>query len=453
MKAFRSTLILAAIVAVVGVFTYMEYKKSQEEESQELVKNRILRLAEAKIVDLKISRPDDDMHLKQDKGTWSIVEPIQDRADASEVEGLISTIVNRDGKLVEVEGAVDWAQYGLSEPAATIQLTTAEGVPSEIHVSGTQAFDGSYYVRKGDELLISDKTWQDVVSKRPDALRDRNLLPSYANPQEIFLQYPLQHKEIHLKQKDGRWEFASGEKHPVSEKQLQKFLSELHELRAIGFVAESKGEQDLKEYGLHRPDVTVRLVYDRDKESFVEISPVENNQAYAITDSRSTIFKLSKKATESVEWQRDDFRDKEAPFDVDVALVGEVVVKSQEAEHTIKKSGSDWALAGESKDQSLDQQKLENLFTQFSNMKVDQFVSSKKALEIPERRLIFKGNDGQVLLDVAFGSEYSLGEGEDKKSFYYTQSSASKDLLGVAAPAVNALPWTDLIKKKAEEGQ
>src|SRR5205085_1227186 len=69
---------------------------------------------------------------------------------------------------------VNWAEFGLQPPGTTIEVKAA-GKTETLQISSKNAFDGSFYVRRGDELLLGGHGIAQIANRDPSSFRSKRL--------------------------------------------------------------------------------------------------------------------------------------------------------------------------------------------------------------------------------------------------------------------------------------
>ncbi|MET0517156.1 MAG: hypothetical protein ABW047_17720, partial [Nitrospiraceae bacterium] len=102
MTRYWSTIMMAAILAGLGLYLYfVEIPAKQSEESREIQSKRLLFFDEQQITKLSVSTAGNDVLFTQDANrAWQITSPIHTEADKRQVQGLIRALIT--GKVARV---------------------------------------------------------------------------------------------------------------------------------------------------------------------------------------------------------------------------------------------------------------------------------------------------------------------------------------------------------------
>ena len=211
--------------------------------------------------------------VRKSKDEWEIAKPIQDRADAIDSEGIVSTLRWDKAQRFVDEKPEDLAPYGLDKPRLTVRIFTGEGQDPDDGVilgnrkveapepkSGQKKPKAYYYARRlsgGPVMLINEKTFKDlpksVFSMRHKTVIDydvdhitRLLVESDSRKLDI-IRKAKKKWDLHVTEADGREEKLIGR-----HKHVDDLLWDIKWINSIEYV-DDPGD-DLSKYGLLRAD-------------------------------------------------------------------------------------------------------------------------------------------------------------------------------------------------------
>jgi hypothetical protein len=181
MKAWRSSLIIVSIVAILLALSFFEYQKSKGNSELSEHEEKIITFPHDDFNEIIVHKPDLTLHIKKSASEWEMLEPVQDRTDDLSVSAFLLALssakvqpLDKSGESVER----DWTEFGLN-PGITFDVKSMTGASTQFLVSQTSAFDGSFYVRKGNSLFVGDRSLAHLVEKTAKQLRDHTLWRSY----------------------------------------------------------------------------------------------------------------------------------------------------------------------------------------------------------------------------------------------------------------------------------
>jgi hypothetical protein len=189
----RTLLILLGLVLVLGAFIWFyERKLPSSDERAELAKKVVpvkkddvqavtLETANGKVVLQRTEEAKKDDKDKKDGGpgdqgqpasSWALVQPMQARADAFAVDGLLDALVGlQRSRTLE---KVDRAAVGLDKPRATVRLKTSAG-ETVLRLGAEVPTGGELIAGVGDDAYVVADSILTQVDREPGTWRDRQL--------------------------------------------------------------------------------------------------------------------------------------------------------------------------------------------------------------------------------------------------------------------------------------
>ncbi len=311
---------------------------------------KVLDVAAADVGKLEIQRTAGSFTLEQDKGTWKLTKPEQVDVDTAKAAKLAGELT----KLEAVEFITDSPKddelektYGLAKPALTakIEFTDAKKPAHTLSV-GKARGDKEYYARldQGAIFVLKKDTHDDL---------DRDSL-AY-RPLEFFHGLKEKIHELAI-QKDGQeyrliadgktWKLRGPFDADAMAEVADPIADEIANLRANRFVTHAA--TDLKDYGLDKPYLTVRLVPTAkdDPEHQLQIGKAVDKEAgrFAKLDKGNAIFVLSDKAVATLDHTPLDFLDKKL-LAVDAKAI-QKVHSAGPAPFTLEQKKDVWEIVG-----------------------------------------------------------------------------------------------------------
>ncbi|HEX3529251.1 MAG TPA: DUF4340 domain-containing protein [Thermoanaerobaculia bacterium] len=199
----RTLLILFCILLGLGAFIWFyERKLPSSDERAEIAKKVVpvkkddvqgvtLETASGKVVLQRTDAPAADTKKKdkdkkdkkdgealdeaqgQPASAWTLTQPMQARADAFAVDGLLDALTGLQ-KTRTFDGKVDRAAVGLDKPRATVRLKTAKG--ETVLLLGAEVPTGGELIAAvGDDTYVVADSILTQVDKDPGSWRDRQL--------------------------------------------------------------------------------------------------------------------------------------------------------------------------------------------------------------------------------------------------------------------------------------
>ncbi len=449
MKKFGPTLIMAVLALGMGGFAIYEYKAGQQEESKKAEENRMFSEADAKFVKLQLTtgiQTNFDVSQEADH-SWQVVGPLKDAADESAIESFAGELGGQKAKDVGVEGKPNWQQYGLDDSAHKLVLTNTNKKTFTILISNKPAFDGSYFLKMNDKLLLGTSSWGRFVQKSVNDFRDKSFVPASLNVQSLTLEHPG-HGKVEIKKTENGWQIVSHGEFPADKNRVDNFIKDLKALRALDFTSEDQNSKVMTSTGLRSPTVRVTLQLDDKNLPRFDLSvATKGENAFASVSNRPQVFKIPKSSVEKIDRAQEYFRDRSEPFRFALEQAARLRIETPATKLEIEKEGSNWKLAQPEAGKELDLDRLQDFYSKLKTMEADEFFGPKaaaKGLSPAKNMIAILDNQNKEIFKMIWGDEFK----KDKTSvpLYYTKTSQTKDVLGVKTGSIMALPIQSLLK-------
>jgi hypothetical protein len=288
----RNTLILGAIVAGLVAFSLFDYKKAKKEAGLGEREQKLLSLTEGEVRELSIRSSKIHVQLKSEDANWRLIEPLKDDADDVAVISLLNAIKNAKAQSVSDETTknIEWAKYGLS-PGAEIELVTDQGQHDKFSISEANAYDGSFYVRKGDQLLIGDRGLARISDLEIKNLRSHLIWRAKTDPTNIEVSYTYLGEAKHAVLTKGEKEWSVEPKYdlPLSQENIKDWLQSIRDLRANDVIGDVNAKT-LEQFGLKKPSMKITF----NKDNIWTFGADNKNEVYITNSQLPIIFKSSK---------------------------------------------------------------------------------------------------------------------------------------------------------------
>lgn len=194
--------------------------------------------------------------LVKTEGKWKLEEPVQDEADQTKADQLISTI--RDAKAREFveENPADLKPYGLAKPRLIADLFVGQDQIRKTLLIGSTKGDKAYAKDEArNPVFLVDTTLVHGLRVNLFDLRDKKLTAlETTQVASLEFSYP-DHRIICQKDTAGTWTIVEPEKQPAKSWKVNSLLSIVSNLKAESFVDDSP--KSLVPYGLDQPRVRI----------------------------------------------------------------------------------------------------------------------------------------------------------------------------------------------------
>ena len=414
-----------------GAWAFYEHRQSQTEQQKKNEETSFLN--QIKFKDLKafrIIKGSKQLEVVQENKTWVLKKPIQDLASWTEISRWFDELQNQKVQKIQSEGDVLWKDYYLDN-APSVEMELNSGEKFSFSVSKKSSFDGKYFIKSDEELLLGEHYFFSEVNEKDfDSFRRKKILPPLGHASKI---------QFHGKSSftfhwtDYKWSLDQSKAFPLDSSRLDGFWTDINSLTA-SFIKEAVTASSIKKYKLHKPQLKITLSYpNKDKKYLLQLSPFQNDKAYVSISHRNFILEISKESAEKLILSRDDIRDHNFPFNYDKSSAVQIERKNEKNSFSVKKVKESWqSLLPEN--ETVDSEKVEELLDKIKELKGEKYKSDSAQKSL--RSIAIKNADGQVIFEL---KEVSTGNARS-----WVKSSLWKELTEVSKSSLNEIFTLDI---------
>src|SRR5688572_11419462 len=294
---WQTTAALAVILAILGGAYYLyEIRWAPAREEAASRKGRVFAVEPKDVTKVEIKRGPETLRLERAADGWEMTAPVKARANGTEVDGLLTTILTAKIDREIAANPASPAEFGLDKPVADIDVTLKDGKQVGLAV-GAKSPTGVwvYASEKGKPavVMLPDSVAREATRPAGD-LRDRTIV-AYNRAEVTGFDIVSPDGAISVQPGEaGRWSITRPVALPADSDVATDFLDKLSGGRIKEFVAESP--PTLQPYGLDRPlRVTVHTGKDEERVSrtlLVGRADAERQGTYAMREGGATVFTI-----------------------------------------------------------------------------------------------------------------------------------------------------------------
>ena len=291
MKRYKRIVVLlvvlaAACVATFAVSRYQEYKE-EIANSDEV----ILEIDPESVTTLSWTIEDKTLAFHKDE-TWLYDEDEAFPVDDEKITDLLSQF-SEFGVAFIIENVEDYAQYGLDAPECTIDLATADQT-YQIKLGDFSQMDEQRYVDIGDGnvYLVATDPMDAYDVELSDLILDDEI-PSFDQVSHITFagseSYTVTYEEDSGKSYSADDVYFNQEGKPLDTSLVKSYLSSISNADLSEYVTYNATAEELEEYGMNDPELTVTVDYTYTDEDEEEVSDTFVVSIARAPDDRATL--------------------------------------------------------------------------------------------------------------------------------------------------------------------
>lgn len=286
---FKTTGILALVLALGIVAVILLNKQDEKKEKTEDIESKLINVETEKVTEI-ILQPS-SIHCVKDSTEWKIISPVETDGDKSSIDAVANMFSWAKIERTISSDPAEYDVYGLNPERGTLILVHAEG--TDTLYLGDKSPTGSFvFARKSGspDVFLTTTSLQSNVEKELFDLRDKKVLGFEKNEVRSF-DLKNSNGSFSLAKEAGEWQIKNPGDYAADATEIDKVLNRLNSERAKEFVDEKPS--DLSRYGLNAPKVQVDLMLgeNRAKKTLL-IGALAGDKYYAKDESRAPVFKV-----------------------------------------------------------------------------------------------------------------------------------------------------------------
>lgn len=256
------------VVLLIATVIVVQYKEKKEE-----IKNSgetILKVDPEEVTSLSWTYDDGSFSFHKEEN-WIYDEDEAFPVKEEKIEALLSAWEDVKAAFV-IENVEDYGQYGLDDPECRISFKT-DDKEYEILLGDFSTMDSQRYVSMGDGnvYLIADDPVEDYEIGLSDLIA-QDEVPTMADPGKITFAgaknytITLEEKSATYSEDDLYYTEQDGKKTALDPEKIDDYIQVLQNLDLTDYKTYKATEEDLKNYGLDEPELTVNVQYSKEKD-------------------------------------------------------------------------------------------------------------------------------------------------------------------------------------------
>jgi len=410
MRGVRSTIILLVVfLGLLGYVYFYEAKKPLGQEAGE-PREKVFTVEADKIEELRVKPATGDRSvLKKVNGTWTMVEPVQTKADEAEVTSMATNLASLERQRVVDDNPADISQYGLATPRVEVAFRkSGDKEMTRLFLGEKTPTGGDLYAKLPAEkrVFLVSSFLDGTFNRTAFDLRDKKVLV-FDREKASALEVMSKDGTVRLALVNSRWQLTTPVAARADASTVDGAIGRMQTAQMKSVVAADVPEKELGKYGLDKPDVTATVVSGSARATLAIGKTADDGNLYARDLSRPMVFTVEAALGTDLNKKADDFRPKDL-FEFKPFTIVRLEITRGSATVVFEKSkGKDgaekWRQVGQTKD--LDQPKVDALLSSLSSIAVDKYVDArtKTGIGSPVAVVVAKFDDGTKEEKVTFG--------------------------------------------------
>lgn len=306
--SFKTTIIIALILAALGGYAYYDYKSGQKKDEAKENEKTLFEAKKEDITEIRIEGLEQPVKLVPDRETWKIVEPVQSRADDSTVSRVLGVFASFKYRDIVEEQPKDLSAFGLDKPKLTFHLVLKGKGEKTVMVGSKNPVDASYYMKIGNDprVYAVENGAQDLITTSFFDLRDKKITDFDSEKVESFSVHKAP-EDLEFKKVSDMWRMMKPINFPAAESDITTLLSSLAELRVSKFIDQPG---DLDQYGLKSPSMSIDIVQEKGLQQKILFGNKEAESVYCLIEGSNVVALVTDSISSMVNKKPEEWREK-----------------------------------------------------------------------------------------------------------------------------------------------
>ena len=377
----KTTLILLVVFAVLLASVLLFESRSRARKETEEKAKQLVDLAAADVEKIILKNEGGTIAFKKDdKGEWLIFEPLEAKADSSEVIRLAEDFSSlKFERVVEAEGG-DPAKYEIPKKELTLWYK-GQAQPVKLLIGMENPLDNTLFAKREDDkrIVLLAGFLKSNLEKKTFDFRQKDIFKF--EPEDVG-SIKLKAKDIswQAQKKEAEWFLESPVKALAKKSRVEDVLRALSNLRAKEFVAEQKQDSEIAQFGLKEPEYAVALSLPAKNQEIMFSLHNKDETVYATTSISAKIVSAEEQVLTDIEKKVEDLREKQVVV-FNSWEASKVGIRKGELTLTVGKGKDNkWLFEGAAKEEA-DGSRVETFIRKVESLEAVEFIDSPADLQ------------------------------------------------------------------------
>lgn len=330
------------LIAVMGgaLVYYFEYRDAEPRDTEPDKSKPAFAFKREDLTGVAITKNGQTLMLEASEGKWSLVKPVSAPANVSAVDSLVGDLVNARVERAIQASADQLKNFGLAEPAVTVELKLKDGKVHRIRL-GEKDFSGlSVYgiLDDSSEVSMFPSSLLTGADKSLNDLRDLSIFGGLTQYDIGSLLVKNANGAFTLEKQNADWVLKIPSDTAADQREVNSLLSEISSAKAKEVASESS--DDLAQFGLQQPGITVtaRLQTGSERQVLVAVKTDGGEKSYYAKGSdRPQIFRIDESLYDKLNAKASTLRSKEF-VKINEDDLSRVVIRNSNTTITVEKN-------------------------------------------------------------------------------------------------------------------
>lgn len=303
MKRYKRIVALLVVLAVACTATFVAMRWKKDAEEIAVSGETVLSVEPDSVSAISWKREDETLSFHRDDA-WLYDGDEAFPVDGEAMEALLETFADFKAAFV-IENVEDYAQYGLDEPECTIELTTGDDTMT-IKLGDYSQMDEQRYVDLGDGnvYLASEDPLDPFEAQLSDFILN-DTIPSFTDVSQIAFSgsenYTIEYEADSGKSYSADDVYFTQDGGVLDPSLVSSYLGTVSALSGSPYATYNATQEELEEYGMNDPELTVTVEYTPDAEVEDDSETAPESESFVLYVARAPQDRTEEPETDAAE--------------------------------------------------------------------------------------------------------------------------------------------------------
>ena len=401
---FKTTLILALVLAVGIVAVVLLNRQEEKKEKAEEHASRILNIEQENVNELYLLP--EGIHCVRDSLGWRITQPVRTDGDKSAIESVIRLFERADKERVVSSDPQDYRKFGLEPATGSIVVVHSEG--RDTVFVGDKSPTGSFVFARqsgSPDVFLTATTLKNNVEKELFDLRDKKAL-GFDKNNVRSLTLENRHGRFVLERSVEGWRVVKPNEYEAEQSDIQSMMNRLSSENVNEYVEEAP--ESLRRYGLTNPSRQITVTLSNGATKSLLIGKRINKEYYGKDNNRDPVFLVDTSFVSLFDKNLYDLRNKQLTDFMSNDVSKFSLTFDDMTIECEKDTAGTWTLT-RPEQRKTKSWKMSSITRKASQLEIAQFADDDPAslvpygLNDPAAQAVFYNDEGQILVDLLLG--------------------------------------------------
>jgi hypothetical protein len=366
---FKTTLFLFGLFILLLVAVYFFEFKSQGEIEEDM----LISVSTENVEKIIFSNEGQTIQFQKEDEEWMITDPIEAKADKYEVNRLADDFTNLRIERVVEEEPSNLEKYGIPQKQVELYFIGQER-PEKILIGLENPLDNTFFAKKAEEtrIVLIPSSLKSLLEKKVFDFRQKDIF-QFESDQAKSVKLRAEDVQWEAEKQDEDWFFRKPVNALAQKSKINDILYALSNLKATAFLSENKQEEEIKNFGLDKPDYEIEIDFTVENKQVTFFIHKKDDKIHATSSISPKILQVEDSILADLKKEPGDLRDKEVA-DFFTWEVNKLQIHKGEISMILTKDDEENWQFEEPALQKVDQEKIQSFLRKMESLESQEFV-------------------------------------------------------------------------------